>query len=561
MSYSNIRRILALVLILLLILAGCQSKPAVEVQPRIKLAVIIAVDQLGQDLIDRYGHLFGEGGIKKMMVGGAWFSDCNYSHAATQTGPGHSIIGSGCNPAKTGIVANSWKLPDGDDWMYCVGSTNSKEVDNSGVTETPASSPENLQVNSLGDYLRSVTNGEAKVVSMSLKDRAAILMGGHVANEVTWWRNNTGDFVTSTYYADSLPKWCSEYNTQRYVDEFFHRTWDRLLPLDAYRICDDDTASYETGNKGNLTNTLPKIIGESSETPDNNFYSALGNSPFGNDILIELAKRAIKQEKLGRDTIPDILWISLSSNDRCGHLFGPQSHEILDLTARTDRQVADLLRYLDETIGLESCVVALTGDHGVCMAPESKLNKDKVGGRLDFQQMRIDLHRELKQRFLFQLDENEWIVPGLGIPWLYLDDKTIARKHLNPDSLLPAIIEIIEGMDGIERVLDTRSLETISRIDDDNLRSRIQQNFWPGASGQLYMHVKFGWTGNSICVNHGTCHGYDTHVPLIFFGAPFKQGRYVEGVDPTDLVPTIAKALNLPPLENVDGEVLTVCMK
>lgn len=561
MSNTNFLRTLWIYGLLLLVFAGCQSKPAPETVPHIKLAVIISVDQLGQDLIDRYGHLFGEGGIKKMMVEGAWFSDCNYSHAATQTGPGHSIIGSGCNPTKTGIIANAWMLDNSDDWMYCVASTNSFEVDNDGKNSEPASSPENLQVKALGDYLRSATNGEAKVISLSLKDRASILMGGHVANNVMWWRGHTGDFITSTYYTETLPKWCFDYNDQRYVDQFFHKTWDRLLPMESYQICDEDNASYETGAMANLTNTLPKIIGENSDSPDKDYYRALGSCPFGNDILLELSKRAIQHESLGQDTIPDILWIGLSSNDKCGHLFGPQSHEILDLTARTDRQVAGLLSYLDQTIGLKHCLVVLTGDHGVCMAPESKLNKDNVGGRLDFQQMRKDLHRQLKKRFGFKLEEDEWLVPGLGIPWVYLNEKIIAREKLNMDKLIPAIIEIVEGMEGIERVLDTRSIETIALIDDENLRSRLQQNFWPGASGQLYMHVEYGWTGNSICVNHGTCHGYDTHVPLIFFGDPFKQGRYVEGVDPVDLVPTIAAVLKLPPLDNVDGKVLTMCLK
>ena len=556
-----VHRVYVPIIILLLALAGCQTKPTAETAPRIKLAVIISVDEMAQDLVDRYGHLFGEGGIKKMMIEGAWFSDCNFSHAALQTGPGHSIIGTGCNPAKSSIAANSWKRRDSDGWMYCVASTNSKEVDNSGVTDIPASSPENLQVETLGDRLRSATDGNAKVVSLSLKDRAAILMGGHTANEVIWWHNDTGDFVTSTYYSDTLPQWCFDYNADRYVDQFFHKTWDRLFPLDAYRICDDDTASYETGEKCNLSNTFPKIIGEASVTPDRDYYTALGSSPFGNDLLIELAKRAIQFDSLGQDTIPDILWISFSSNDRCGHLFGPHSHELLDLTVRTDRQVAQLLQFLDSTVGLEQCVIALTADHGLGPAPESKLNKEKVGGRLNFRQMRKDLHKALKKQFDFKLEENEWLVPGFGIPWIYLDEQIVAREQLNMDELVPAIIEIVGEMEGVERICDTRTLAAIADIEDDNLRSHLQQNFWPGASGQLYMHVKYGWTGDGICANHGTIHRYDTHVPLIFFGEPFKQGRYVEGVDPADLVPTIAAALKLPPLDNVDGEVLTTCMK
>jgi arylsulfatase A-like enzyme len=548
-------------ILLLLLSAGCQPKPEPQKKSEPRLVVIIVVDQLGQNIVESYEHLFDDHGLKKMMTKGAWFSNCNFSHANTSTGPGHGVIGSGCNPAKTGIVANGWLAAGSREWTYCVGCPESKEVDGDGISDKNGVSPSNLQVQTLGDHLRSHTDGAAKIWGLSLKDRAAILMGGHVAEGALWFRYSDGSFVSSSYYSDSLPQWCAEFNDSRIVDRFFGRTWDRLFPLEYYRICDVDDAAYELGENHNLSNTLPKVIGEGLERPGKKYYKALTSSPFGNKILLELAELAILKEGMGRDTIPDILWISLSSNDKCGHLFGPQSHEILDLTARTDRQIGKFLNFLDQKIGLNHCLVALTADHGVCIAPESALNRKGIGGRIDFDDMRTRLHRALRKRFTFTLAEDEWLVPGVWSPWIFFDEVIIRRESLNQDTLAATVIEELEKMEGVDRVLDTRTSDAIAAIDDAELRRRIEQNFYEGVSGQLYLYVKYGWTSDGSCASHGTAHDYDTHVPLILFGEPFKQGRYDQPADPCDLAVTISAALGLPAMPDTDGRILTECLK
>jgi hypothetical protein len=495
------------------------------------------------------------------MTEGAWFSNCNYTHACLVTGVGHSIIPTGCNPTRTGITGNSWFSSEAGDWIYCVDDPESKELNNSGITNHSSFSPVNMKVETLGDLLRSHTDGESKVWSLALKDRAAVLMGGHVADGALWFHDENGEFVSSSYYGEKLPEWCVAFNKSDATEKYLHTTWDRLLPIENYSICDEDNAPYEAGPKSGLSNTFPKIIGEKSNTTDKEYYDALYGTPFGNQILIDLAKTAIQKEALGRDSIPDILWLGFSSNDICGHIFGPHSHEVLDMTVRTDRQIAELLRYLDETVGLDHCLIALTADHGVCPAPESKLNRDNTGGRIDFSQVKKDLQKNLCDRFEVKLDSSEELIEGLGIPWIYYNQKVVQNKNINPDSLVIAMIEELSKVEGIDRIFDTRTAEAVSSIDDENLRTRIRNNFYAGRSGQLYLHVEYGWLDTWSTATHGSAHEYDTHVPLVFYGHAFKQGRYDQAVNPCDLVATLASALGLASADSVDGRVLKFCMK
>jgi predicted AlkP superfamily pyrophosphatase or phosphodiesterase len=555
------RRILFVCLFFILFLSGCKSRTVETAPPQTRLVVVISIDQLAQDIVERSEYLFSEGGIKKLMTEGAWFPHCNYAHACTVTGVGHSIIGTGCYPHLSGIAANDWLSNETGKWEYCVQDPKSRIVDNTGVIDNAGPSPVNLKVETLGDQLRSSTDGKSKVWSISLKDRVAVLMGGHVADGALWFRSKDGDFVSSTYYGDTLPDWCIAFNKSDAAEKYFHTTWDRLLPVENYKVCDEDNAPYETGTQNHLSNTFPKTIGEGSEKPDKNYFNAMSATPFGNQVIIDLAETAVRGEALGRDSIPDILWLGFSSFDKCGHLFGPQSHEILDMTVRLDRQIAELLRFLDETVGLEHCLIALTADHGVCPAPESKLNRSGTGGRIDFDEVQVNLEKALSRRFAVKLDSSEKLIEGIGIPWIFYNEQFIQSKGIHPDSLVAAAIEELSKVEGVDRVLDTRTADAVAAIDDDNLRERIQNNFWPGRSGQLYLNVKPGWLDTGSTASHGTVYDYDTHVPLVFYGHSFKQGRYDESVSPCDLAVTLAAALGLSPADSVDGHVLKYCMK
>jgi hypothetical protein len=302
MPFNSIRRIICFGFIVFALLAGCKSQTVETTPPQTRLVVVISVDQLAQDIVERYEHLFGEGGIKKLMTEGAWFSQCNYSHACTVTGVGHSIISTGCNPQRSGITANDWFSSETGKWISCVQNLQSKEVDNGGANENTSVSPANLKVETLGDQLRSQNDGKSKVWSLALKDRVAVLLGGHVPNGALWFRSKDGDFVSSNYYGETLPDWCEAFNKSDAAEKYFHATWERLLPLVDYQVCDEDNAPYETGPENHLSNTLPKIIGEDSETQDETYFNAMSASPFGNQILIDLAKIAVRQESLGSDS-------------------------------------------------------------------------------------------------------------------------------------------------------------------------------------------------------------------------------------------------------------------
>ena len=351
-------RILIGCLLVLPIWAKAQSAPP--------LTVVVVIDQLPLYLLDNNYDLFGDGGFKKLERDGVLYTECRYSHAVTETGPGHATISTGCKPVHHGIVANGWVDSTGKD-IYCVGCPSVKLLTSTGIVDTVAAGcPDNLERDGLSDAWRATFGPDAKIFSMSVKDRAAITMGGRSANFSLWINWTNGHFQSSDFYGDRLPAWCATYN--RNASAYFDKTWQLMRDPQTYARADGDTLWYEGGEKIGFGNSFPKSLRGNAADPDKKYIRNLLTSPLGNDYLYGLATTCLDSEQLGRDSIPDLLWVSFSCNDMCGHTFGPQSQEILDMMLRTDSLIADLLTRLETTLGSDNFWLALTAYHGVCPA-------------------------------------------------------------------------------------------------------------------------------------------------------------------------------------------------
>jgi hypothetical protein len=374
------------------------ASPAESANP-VKLAVLIVFDQLRGDYLTRWQDLF-VGGFHDLQTEGAWFTNCHYPYAGTVTAAGHTSVVAGCNPAVHGIIANQWcdrdKLKgDGGRGEYVKaiefgkyrkvvpGASPPEEPGNGGSLSV---SPERLLVSTIGDALKDATGGKARVVSLSLKDRSAVLMGGHRADAVFWMDETTGLFVTSSYYEKTDHLWVGKFNAQRPAEKLFGKTWERMgSQVDyTYRSGSTDDAEGEGDTRIGFGRVFPHIIdgglvrtngqfflNDSRQRDGRLFYDAVAASPFGNDLLLDLVARAIDELPLGRNEhhVPDLLCVSFSSNDLAGHAFGPDSHEVLDITLRSDGLMRKLLRHLDEKVGKNQYLVAVTADHGVCPLP------------------------------------------------------------------------------------------------------------------------------------------------------------------------------------------------
>ncbi|MCH8913308.1 MAG: alkaline phosphatase family protein [Planctomycetes bacterium] len=565
------RRVVIVAAIMLFSIAGLTVKsmpPAAQAYeigadppaPKGKLAVLIVIDQLRGDYLTRFGDLFGDGGFRLFTERGAWFTNCHYENGVTKTGPGHASIATGANPAVHGIVGNDWyERVDGKlKAALCVGDRNSKIVGLPAGVSYAGASPHRLLADTLADRLKAASP-KSRVLSCSLKDTAANLAAGKSADGVYWWHTASGTMITSEFFAKKLPGWAQSFNEQRSVDRFFGQRWIRLAdPAEYDRRCRRDDYSYEWGHYYTESNDFPHTFGKSSaQKPDTAYYRALYASPFGNEVLLDFTRRGIEAMQLGRRGVTDLLLVSLSSNDLVGHAYGPLSHEVMDVTLRTDQQLARFFKYLDERVGLDNCVIALTGDHGAGMVPEYAEEKKLGGGRLNTTMVAGAINDALVAAVGAPPGGASYVA-GIAMPWVYLDHGMLKNKNLSADKLRTILKKLAKDQAGYDAffVADDIRRDDFVTSPANKLRVRIKNCYFAGRSGDVYVHVAENWYAGGHAAGHGSAHSYNTHVPLLLFGRGIKPGKRDTPAAPTDIAPTLARLLGIPKPTKSTGRVL-----
>jgi hypothetical protein len=544
-----------------------------------RLLVLVVFDQLRGDYLERWQPLFGDDGFNRLMHDGAWFTDCHYPYAYTVTGAGHASLLTGCSPDKHGIVANEWFERGLGGIVNCVDSYGHEQVPSSQATaaegnrrpRAPGASPERLLAPTVGENLKRATASRARVVSLSFKDRSAILPAGRRADACYWLDGDNGQFVTSTYYRGQPHGWVTGLNRAEPLpaNRWFGLDWERLHPqLDYSRYSGpDDMPGEGTGQRQGRT--FPHPMSGGSERPGRAYYLALFNSPFGNDLLLTFAKRAIDAERLGNGPAPDLLCISFSSNDAVGHTWGPDSQEVLDVTLRSDLIVRDLLAYLDDRVGPGRYLLALTADHGICPLPEAsrsalipprryppapvpaeRVAADGIDGLAN------RANRFLNETFAQEGREGQWFEAVL-LPWMWLNPGNLRERGLDAATVEKKLADWLARQPGIQ-VAYTRSQLTAPISPGDELGESIRRSFHPERSGDVYVVLKPYCLFSSPLAtgtNHGTPHTYDTHVPLLIYGPGIAGGPHSQRVTPQAIAAIFAHALGIAPPSAAEARV------
>ena len=398
--------------------------------------------------------------------------------------------------------------------------------------------------------IRRVFGEGARVFGLSLKDRSAVLPTGRRPNGAFWF---TTRFVTSTYYTDRLdrpfPAWVTAFNESHLSDQWFARDWTRFRPdLDYAANSGTDNGPGEgAGSKQGKTFPHPTTGG--LKAPGKEYYTALANSPFGNELLLEFAKRCVVEEKLGADDVPDLLTVSFSSNDLIGHTWGPDSQEVLDVTLRSDAIMAELLRFLDATVGRDGYAVALTADHGVCPLPESPAGQARGARRVDLTALQAGMEKHLAAAFGGPAGPKGakatgW-VEAVSFPWVYLNDRLIASKGKTREEVARRLADYLGSQPDFGRVFTRADIAAGT----DALTQQVRKSYHPDRSGDVYVLLrpfdlpgKAGATGTT----HGTPYGYDTWVPLLAYGPGVPGGRRDEPVTPQAAAAILARFLGVP---------------
>jgi hypothetical protein len=551
---------LALFLSLLSVPAHSAAEASKPETPR--LAVLVYIDQLRGDYLTRWDVLFDKGGFHRLEKEGVWFQNCHYPYSDTWTAPGHASVAAGCSPCTHGIIANDWYDRTLGASVYCVASERYERVppvagdvkSKKGKKKAEGVSPERLLAPTLGDALKAATDGKGRVVSLSLKDRSAVLPAGQHPDACYWQDTANGLFVTSTYYRDALHPWVAEFNRSGVADAWMNKQWTRFrVGLDYENNSGPDDAAGEGALLFGRTFPHP-LGGGDGLNAKAAYYGSLYNSPFGNDVLLALAKRAIEVEQLGKHDQPDLLCLSFSSNDAIGHCWGPDSQEVLDVTLRTDVILKDLLVFLDKQVGRGRYVLAMTADHGVCPLPETTRRRGEEALRIDSTALVKRASAFLSEKFQVPAEQDRWM-EAAEIPWLYLNRALLARYHLKQPEVEAALAEWLGKQTGILRAY-TRSQLLAGIAADDAIGQSVRHSFFPERSGDVRIVEKpyHLLTTRLTGTNHGTAHDYDTHVPLLVYGAGLRPGVHREAVRPQVAAVILTRALGIKPPAKVEAE-------
>ncbi len=529
------------------------SRPHADPPPR--LAVLVIFDQLRGDYPERWVGLYGDGGFRRLEGGGAWFKNCYYDYATTVTGAGHASVATGRPPEGHGIVGNEWYDRATGAQVNCVESDrytrvpppprdDSKEsADTAKKKKYLGVAPDRLLAPTLSDALKQATGGKARVVSLSLKDRGAVLPGGQHPDACYWYDSTDGQFVTSTWYRDRVHPWVAEFNASGAADRWFGRQWTRLRPdLDYARYSGPDAADGE-GKGSSQGVEFPHPFDGGPKKLKSVYYSQVYNSPAGNDLLLGLAGRAIDAEKLGTHDAPDLLCLSFSSNDAIGHTWGPDSQEVLDVTLRTDQIIERLLATLDARVGRGRYVLALTADHGVCPLPEAARAEGHPAGRIDATKLKAKANEFLVAKY--GGDAKTRYIAAAPETWVYLNHDLLKSKGLKSEEVEEALAGWLARQEGVQATY-TRTQLLAGVAEDDRVGQMVRRSFHPDRAGDVAVVVKpYYIVWNLTGTTHGSPNTYDRHVPLLVYGAGLRSGVHEEAVRPEDAVTMLRRALRI----------------
>jgi hypothetical protein len=494
--------------LLLTLLAASVLATAAPRKPKLVLAIV--VDQFRYDYLTRFRSDYTSG-LDTLLKMGAVFTSASLEHFPTVTALGHSTFLTGATPSESGIVGNEWYAREEHRTVTSVSDPQTALLGATGE----GSSPHRLLVSTVGDELKIANGGKTRIIGISLKDRAAILPAGHMANAAYWFDNDNGNFVSSTYYFEELPSWVKDFNKTRPADKFAGATW--------------------------LTRTMPgdrKLL-----------YAGLAASPFGNELIEAFAERALQSEQLGTHEVPDVLAISFSSNDYVGHQVGPDAPEVREMSVRTDKLLGQLLQVVDRQVGLANVLVVLTADHGVAPVPEVNMGRKMPGGRIPADTFTHAVERALNSRY----GEDKWVLSSAEGN-LYLDQSLIGEKKLDPDEVERVAARALMAVPHVFRVYTRQQLMGGNAADP--VGRRVLNGFYARRSADLEVLLEPFWLFSENGTSHGTPFGYDTHIPLIFMGAGIRAGVYQRPVALNDVAPTLAAILEIEPPAGSVGRVL-----
>ena len=511
---------------------------------RPRLVVMIVVDQMRADFVDRFQDDWSAG-LKRLVKGGAWFQHAAYPYLETVTCAGHATVATGAFPHKHGIFQNVWYDRDRHGNIACTTDLDEsarplrydEKPSSSRGTPEPGNSAARLMLPTFGDRMREAKG--AHVVSLSIKERSAIMLAGHGGDAVTWLSNTLDSWQTTFAFAKQPVDAVRDYVRAHPIDADRGKEWQRLLPAGRYQGPDDGDG--EAPPRG-WTRSFPHVL----DRRDSEFYSQWETSPFADEYVGAFGAALAESLALGRHDTTDVLGISFSSPDLVGHAFGPDSHEVRDMFAHLDRTLGALFDRLDTLVGPGRYIVALTSDHGVTPLPEQAKGRD--AGRIDGRAISAAIERAA----------TDVLGAGPHIARMNNTDVYFAPGHYERLAIQPKDVEhVVDAVRRIQGVADVFRREELAdpSAPGTALRHAAALSYVPNRTGDLIIAPKPGWIFAGNGTTHGSANPDDQHVPILLMGPGIKTGRYEQASTPADIAPTLAEISGIS-MPDAEGRVL-----
>jgi len=512
-----------------------------------RLIVGIVIEQMRSDYIARFWDKFSEGGFKRLIHEGAWCRNASYNYFHTQTAVGYATIYTGSMPSTHGIVGDEWYDRVNGKLTQAVNDESVKTV--GGSYDAGRFSPRNMLGTTIGDEIKLSNFRQSKVFGVSLDPVSAILSAGHLANGAFWFDDETGSWITSSYYMQNLPNWLIEENKKKLADLYLTKTWDTTFPLQQYTNSLTDENPYEMGIEGRIV--FPYVLSDLARGKSiSTRYRLLKQTPFGNSLTKDMAIAVMVNENMGKDEFTDLLTISFVATEYIGNAFGPLSIEVEDAFLKLDKDLEHFLQFIDDFVGKQNTLIFVTSNHGAAQTPAYLADSKAPVGTFNHNSALALLRSYLNALY----GSGEWIKGYYG-QQLYLNSDLIEKSKLKLDDFQNTVAQFLIQFTGVSHTLTATALQNNQFT--EGYRNKMQNNYFQRRSGDVFINLYPGWVERNWRVtSHNSAYSYDAQVPLIWYGWKVKHETISRPVDMTDVAPTISSMINIIVPNGATGKVI-----
>jgi predicted AlkP superfamily pyrophosphatase or phosphodiesterase len=508
-----------------------------------KLIIGIVIEDLRHDYINRYWDQFGKNGFRKLVNQGSYCKNTTFDYLLAQPSSGLASIVTGSPPATHGIVSDLWYDRNNDELNDCIYDKKQNLVGEGSLSGKV--SPKAILTSTFSDELKISKPTSAKTIAISPEMNNAVITGGHNADAAYWFDHASGNWVSNTYYMNSLPTWLIDFNAKKFPDLYFEKEWNPLLPLADYAESLADNNKYERGfeNAGfEFPYSMEKLKGRK------NAYEMLFSTPFGNTFCKDFFLETIINENLGTDNETDVLLVTLNSFAKIENLFGQKSIEMEDAFLRFDKEVEHFLEFIDEQLGKENVLVYVTSNSYAL--PDIEFLQDN---RIPVDYFEVDKASVLLKAYLNAVyGAGDWVLKFYN-QQVYLNRELIEDSKLELSEVQQKVALFLMEISGVQKAVSSFDLQTDEYT--EGLMALMQNSFYFKRSGDVFIQLQPGWierNGNSL---NGKS-GISASVPLIWYGWKIKRSTINRKVSIFDIAPTLSNILNINKPAGCEGKVI-----